>query len=115
MRALGQVETFPLSGFLAFSSDCRISFPFLPFLNKHTQPAAESERHVKFGSGGRELGGNEACAVLSPTEEAHGCLACLLVSASSGHICVLYIDTLWFDQTSVVLESPAGSSVGVAS
>ena len=46
MRALGQVETFPLSGSLAFSSDRRISFPFLPFLNKHTQPAAESERHV---------------------------------------------------------------------
>ena len=47
MRALGQVETFPLSGFLAFTSDCRISFPFLPFLNKHTQPAAESERHLR--------------------------------------------------------------------
>lgn len=39
MRALGQVETFPLSGSLAFSSDRRISFPFLPFLNKHTQQA----------------------------------------------------------------------------
>ena len=51
-------------------------------------------------------------SILTPTLShqggPHGCLACLLVSDLYGHICVLYIGTLWVDLANVARESLRG-------
>ena len=39
----------------SYLSDCRISFPFLPFHNKRTQPAAESDRDTDVSVGDLDL------------------------------------------------------------